>query len=711
MWSLIFSHDMLGFIDGSIKQPRENINVSNTKYLEWKRSDVLVQGWIFGSLSEGVMKTVVNELIALQVWLKLRNKYGPVDRPSATATISKDRNNKGFNKYIPLRRAIQMGDWKQAQEFINRDKDALTAKLNLEGHRALHFAIRNHKNIPILENLLNQINPELLPTLVDRYGLTVLQYAVTVNNSLAVQKLVEKNPSLLFNYGASPLKYAAVYSDRITCLYLVRKCKEHISLVKEGHQNPFDSRPTLHAIISAGYIDVAYELLKDYPKLAGENRSDFGRILYSFAQKSDAYPSAKRYNFYQKFVYTRVPANNYSLGDTCKFPDIENQETKKVNHVKWKSCIYIVAKKIIVKFWDVLLHVPHIKHLHEEKVEHNSSLAMLKFISEEAGKLENRGYETYEKALMLAMENNIPEVIEHITGLFPESLKTFKDKRYSLLQLSVINRCENVYKFLVPEIMYNSDLREKLILWHDFNNILHLAGKLAPLEKLNMVTGAALQMQRELQWFQEVNKLLQPNERTQKNAENETPSMVFRKEHEDLRQKGEEWMKKAADSYTITAALIITIVFAAAITVPGGNNQDTGKAIYKTKPSFIIFIVSDAISLFTSTTSLLMFLSILTARYSYEDFLYKLPKRLIFGLVMLFLSVTTMLIAFGSTLYIMSGQDNLLILVPIAALTCLPIASFVTLQLPLLADLISSTYGHGYFRERSELSCLQSHED
>ena len=33
-------------------------------------------------------------------------------------------------------------------------------------------------------------------------------------------------------------------------------------------------------------------------------------------------------------------------------------------------------------------------------------------------------------------------------------------------------------------------------------NLLHLAGQLAPIHKLNLVSGAALQMQRELQWFQ-----------------------------------------------------------------------------------------------------------------------------------------------------------------------------------------------------------------
>ncbi|XP_076958482.1 ankyrin repeat-containing protein ITN1-like [Bidens hawaiensis] len=162
------------------------------------------------------------------------------------------------------------------------------------------------------------------------------------------------------------------------------------------------------------------------------------------------------------------------------------------------------------------------------------------------------------------------------------------------------------------------------------------------------------------------------------NFKDETPFMIFRKEHKALRQEGEEWMKKTADSYTITAALIITIVFAAAITVPGENNGETGKALYETRPSFIIFAASDAISLFTSTTALLLFLSILTARYAEEDFLYKLPNRLILGLVMLFMSVTSMMIAFSATLYITFGQQKSWILIPIVALTCLPIAVTIT---------------------------------
>ncbi|KAJ0587408.1 putative PGG domain-containing protein [Helianthus annuus] len=162
-------------------------------------------------------------------------------------------------------------------------------------------------------------------------------------------------------------------------------------------------------------------------------------------------------------------------------------------------------------------------------------------------------------------------------------------------------------------------------------------------------------------------------------------------------------MKETAQSYTITAALIMTIVFAAAITVPGGNNQDDGIPEFTNKTAFKVFAIADAISLFTSATSLLIFLSILTARFSEQDFLFKLPTKLMIGLTTLFISTTAMLVAFGATLYLMFCRNNPRMLVPVAALTCLPIACFLTLQFPLIKDLWTNTYGRSIFGKKSYL--------
>lgn len=157
---------------------------------------------------------------------------------------------------------------------------------------------------------------------------------------------------------------------------------------------------------------------------------------------------------------------------------------------------------------------------------------------------------------------------------------------------------------------------------------------------------------------QEVERFVNPGSRSQPNKGGKTPDMIFSEEHMQLKKDGEKWMKDTANSCTISAALITTIMFAAAITVPGGNESSNGFPIFSKKRAFIVFAVADAVSLFTSTTSLLMFLAILTWCYAEEMFLYVLPKRLIIGLGTLFLSITSMMVAFSATLFLVLGRNK-----------------------------------------------------
>ncbi|PWA63344.1 PGG domain-containing protein [Artemisia annua] len=179
---------------------------------------------------------------------------------------------------------------------------------------------------------------------------------------------------------------------------------------------------------------------------------------------------------------------------------------------------------------------------------------------------------------------------------------------------------------------------------------------------------------------------------------------VFIREHKELKKKGEEWLKKTAESCTITAALIVTITFAAAITVPGGlcdNIEEHGLCngdgiqglpILRGKDAFTVFAVSNAASLCTSTVSLLFFLSILTSRYAEKNFLRILPRKLMCGLVMLFFSVATMLVAFGATLYLMYAKEKTSTKILIAIATGVPILVFVVLRLDLLLRILFSTH-------------------
>ncbi|CAN6678777.1 unnamed protein product [Malus baccata var. baccata] len=180
------------------------------------------------------------------------------------------------------------------------------------------------------------------------------------------------------------------------------------------------------------------------------------------------------------------------------------------------------------------------------------------------------------------------------------------------------------------------------------------------------------------------------------NKDRLTPPELFTEKHKELLKDGEKWMKDTSTSYTVVNALIITIMFAAAFTIPGGNHQETGFPIFLNKKLFMIFIVSDSILLFSSATSALMFLSIDISRYAEDDFPKSLPTKMITGISTLFISIVAMMVAFSSALFIVLS-DKSWIITPIIVLSGVPIIYFIWMHPPLLLGIFVSTYGGGIF--------------
>ncbi|KAJ0017046.1 hypothetical protein Pint_11989 [Pistacia integerrima] len=357
---------------------------------------------------------------------------------------------------------------------------------------------------------------------------------------------------------------------------------------------------------------------------------------------------------------------------------------------------------VIVEFVINSVAVPsHLKESRETKLTNRIELDLVRHLCEII--TEDTDYERIssilKRPLLLAAELGISEVVEEIIKVFPDAVWFTNEKNHNVLHLAVMNRREKVL-----QLIYELRGRKHLLLLSedvDKNNILHLAGKLAPKNQLNLIPSAALQMQRELQWFKEVEGLVQPDYKEEKNSNGETPAMVFTEEHKVLVKEGEKWMKDAATSCSVAAALVATVVFAAAITVPGDYN-DKGQPIFQRLPSFTVFGISDAFSLFSSVAAIIIFLSVLTARYAEDDFYHSLPNRLIWGLVMLFLSLTSLMVAFCSTIYLVfCEQSEQWVLVLVFASALLPISLFVYSQYPLLRDVLKSTYRPGMFCRQS----------
>ena len=185
-------------------------------------------------------------------------------------------------------------------------------------------------------------------------------------------------------------------------------------------------------------------------------------------------------------------------------------------------------------------------------------------------------------------------------------------------------------------------------------------------------------------------EIVHPKCKEAKNADDKKPRELFTESHKELVKAGEKWAKDTAGSFTLVATLITTIMFAAAFTVPGGNNQDNGVPLFLHDITFDVFIMADAASLFTSSTSVLLFIGILTARYAEKDFLKSLPLRLLFALIMLFFSVVAMIVAFCASLAMLLKGHHRVIITAMSFAT-VPVIVLVPSQLRLFLEIFKST--------------------
>lgn len=119
-----------------------------------------------------------------------------------------------------------------------------------------------------------------------------------------------------------------------------------------------------------------------------------------------------------------------------------------------------------------------------EKLRENEEFSQLVFVAAEVG--------------------NVEFLIELIRFDFDILWKTDK-KRRSIFHIAVQERHESIF-YLLNEIGSIKNLIVETTT-EEGNNILHLAAKLAPQHKLNAISGAALQMQKELLWFKVIHFL------------------------------------------------------------------------------------------------------------------------------------------------------------------------------------------------------------
>ncbi|XP_010558254.1 PREDICTED: uncharacterized protein LOC104826965 [Tarenaya hassleriana] len=596
--------------------------------------------------------------------------------PHADASRLKGKVTNLYYEYIPLSQAISKGNLEGVKSFLNQRPDSVDQWINFYETPLLKACACGQAEI--VKELLRRMTPEqMLPNLSRGVSYHTALTVVAVSGNLEIANaLVTKNPKLLEIPGINgmiPVVVAVENTQKEMARYLYTRTPIQVLLDEDGYHG---SLLFLNSIFYK-MLDIALDLFGINRRLAVTKHPLIESIpIIVLASKPELFPGGCCLGWWERFIYSYVNPKVPMLPQASR-------SDKDQGTLVGKLLRYLCK-------WSGIDDVCHLKVMHLQAKQ------LLLGIAEEtlAMGLKERS-ETVEEALLYAVRyGNVDFLVQMISTNSELLWSTRTSSSSTLFLLAVEHRQEKVFSLL-----YGLDDRKYLLLAdkdNDGNGVLHLAGYPSPPSKLAGVVGAALKMQRELQWFKEVERVAPEIERERVNTEEQIPIEIFTKEHETLRQEAEKWMKDTAMSCSLVAALIVTVTFAAIFTVPGDFDDKTHQPNRINDMHFVTFIVTDMISCFSACTSVLIFLGILTARYSLDDFLVSLPTKMIAGLSILFVSIAAMLIAFSSALFTTLNQSSWIV-APVILVACLPALLFVLLQYPSLKEMIESTYGKGIF--------------
>ncbi|KAL9402823.1 hypothetical protein Peur_006672 [Populus x canadensis] len=592
---------------------------------------------------------------------------------------------------LTLYKYAHNGDWDAIKTYLIRYPNARKAMIKPYGGTALHVAAFSG-HLRVVEELVKLMSVEELE-IQDNQGNTGLSSAAFVGKRKMAECLVRKNKHLVTFVNAQkkiPLVQACISNCKDMALYLYSVTPFEFLCQGNGHHGSY----FLQCAIGAQMLDIVFDFLHRFPHMATKTDDVLkSNALIRLSTSPQIFPSASQPAFWQQFICSCIWSKPIvATNDTVRIyvPAQRLRESKNIV-LQVLSQLRVFAKNLFTFLG--------IKQMYDLKKIHIYSDKILRCMCEHISSLD---YEEQLKAAVhpafhSAVKNGTLEFIMEMIKACPHVMICTDDNSRTLFMSSIANRQEKVVSLFYGLEATRSGFVS--LIDSSGNTMLHLAAKLSPPSQLSRISGAALQMQRELQWYKEVESIINPTDKDFANVKGQIARELFTSDHEDLLAKGEEWMKATATSCTVVGALIITIMFTAAFTVPGGYVQESGYPIFKDKESFTVFIVSDAISLFSSSTSVLMFLGILTSRYAEEDFHKSLPTKLIIGLSTLFFSIATMMVTFCAALMIIV-DGKLQIIIPIVLVACIPVTFFMMLQFPLLVEIFVSTYGPGIFNKK-----------
>ncbi|KAL6321462.1 hypothetical protein AAG906_018398 [Vitis piasezkii] len=561
----------------------------------------------------------------------------------------------------------------------------------------LHLACYS-KQPHLAEELVQLLpnNPNLrLTKLKNDVGNTVLHEAATSNSMTQVATvMIAKQRKLLTKrniLGETPL-FRAVRFGKIKMFKLLAHevDKDNREVSKEQLQSK-DGTSILH-------IAVITEHFGEYPDLIGAKDGNKMTALQHLAGNPTVFQSRSKLGFLKGLIYHCVPGKKKiteGIKDAVskwrwELPIWKEVRDEKIKHVSaWE-----LAEKLIKH--DTSWEVTEIRLLNRgkpypEEIEDSSSQQLEEKTREccckKNIKTPTAGVKRDETPLFLATMWKIPDMVEKILKSYPQAAEHINEKGRNILHVAIQYRQMKIFK----KVMEDEMLTRRLLRATDTkgNSMLHMVAKKRKGLEEKTSQGPAFELQEQLLLFEKVKELVKSDFVRLFNHKNQTAEELLVDNYSKLHEESKEWTKRTSENCSIVGVLIATVAFAAAYTVPGGN-QSTGIPVLLSQPFFVVFTLADIISLTLALTSVVTFLSILTSPFRLEDFKHSLIQKLMMGFTFLILSVTMMMVAFGATIILTIHNKENWTQIAIYSVAFLPVIIFAVTYSPLYVQLVKA---------------------
>nr|XP_043611940.1 protein ACCELERATED CELL DEATH 6-like [Erigeron canadensis] len=559
--------------------------------------------------------------------------------------------------------------------------------VTIHGDTVLHLAIW-YKYAGLVLKLIGSLSEDQYNklTLTNASGNTLLHATATNDKSVRVaEAILLRAPSLLTmtnRFGETALFRAARYGKKEIYCFLSneissRRFPDELLFFRTFLQRD-DKATIFHVAIHSENFDLAHHIIDKYPSLINKEDKDGMTGLQLLANKPLVFDSDSRDNFVKWLIYKL--ADSHPKGRTSRVPILKEIQKRKLKSELAKNLASFLIDKDVS--WEAT-----------GPLSDHSTFRVHNFRGDASTVQQTRhspvSQEISHSTLFLATESGCTEIVRKILEVYPQAIEQIDEDGCTILHVAIKYRRMEIYETVTNMKSTLTRIREKID--KQGNSILHMVGhKVRDQKAEGDIRSPALILREDLLLFESVSKACTRLGRLQINADGKTGEQLFNEKNEQLRMDAKQWMRSTAEHCTIVAVLIATVAFAAAYTVPGGPNQQTGYPLLKNKPYFIIFALADALSLTFSLTSVILFLSILTSSFRLWDFKSHLHNKLLLGLTMLILSVSMMMVAFAATLILTISSAQHWTNIILYTISFLPVSVFLLSYVRLYIRLIKA---------------------